>query len=48
MPVETVVTGEGEIEMIMPLKEGAYRIYAYVTDKNQRISISNYPIFLEK
>lgn len=48
MPVETVVTGEGEIEMIMPSKEGAYRIYAYVADKNQRISISNYPILLEK
>ena len=31
----------------MPSVEGAYRLYVYVSDKNNRVSISNYPFYVE-
>lgn len=49
-PMEGFITsnGEGKATLKTPEKEGAYRIFVYVTDGNNNVATANIPFYIKK
>ncbi len=48
-PIEGLITarGEGKITLKTPEKEGAYRLFVYITDGNNNVATANIPFFIK-
>lgn len=48
-PVEGAVTsgGEGKVTLKTPQKEGAYRLFVYITDGNNNVATANIPFYVK-
>jgi hypothetical protein len=49
-PMEGFITtsGEGKATLKTPAKEGAYRIFVYITDGNNNVATANIPFYIKK
>ncbi len=48
-PVEGLIktTGEGKVTLSTPAKEGAYRLFVYITDGHNNVATANIPFYVK-